>query len=306
MSLDDAKRLVDEAAEIGINTITWVGGDPHTYPHIRGLFEHTTNLGIGMQMPTSGLFSARHIDLFNEYQDNLFLGIHLDTIDPDTYAALHKNPRTLRARMNGYRRLLDSGFPSFKAFGLITMTAPALGRIQETLDWFFDEMGTKFVCLMVFKGEGFGKENVDFEPSLSAVERANKYRAKKLGEHWLRLGASEGSIYYCRTTFCVDVTGHAYPCLSIRDYCRTESVFEHGLGSIVEKNRNELFFNFTPGGVCGDCANNDLCFGCRASALYYSGDIKAADPKCWLNPEATEYCKKRGRGQGRRKIHGHE
>ncbi len=292
MPLDDAKRLVDEAAKLGISAITWMGGDPHTYPYIRELFEHTTNMGIRMQMPTSGLYSTRHIELFNEFQDNLFLGIHVDTIDPDTYAGLHKNPRTLKARMGGYRRLLDSGFPTFKAFGLITMTAPALERIEETLDWFFDEMGAKFVCLMVFKGEGFGKDNVDFEPSLSDVERANKYRASKLGDHWLRLGASEGSIYYCRTTFCVDVAGHAYPCLAIRDYCKTESVFEHGLKSVVEKNCNELFFNFTPKGTCGDCKNNDLCFGCRASALYYSGDIKAADPKCWLNPEATEYCKK--------------
>ena len=292
MTLEQSLGLVDEAADLGIETITWMGGDPHTYRYIREVFERATERGIAMQMPTSGLYSKRHIELFNEFQDNLFLGIHIDTIDPETYAKLHRNPRTLKARMNGYRRLLDSGFPAYKAFGAITMTGPSLERIEETLDWFFDEMGSKFACLMVFKGEGFGKDRADFEPSLSAVERAIKYRASKLGDHWLRLGASEGSIYYCRTTFCVDVAGHAYPCLAIRDYCKTESVFEKGLKPIVEKNCNELFFNFTPKGTCGDCKNNDLCFGCRASAHYYSGDVQAADPKCWLNPEATEYCNK--------------
>lgn len=294
MTLEQVTNLVDEAADIGVSAMTWIGGDPHTYSHIRELFEHTTNRGIGMAMPTSGLFSKRHLDLFKEYQDNLFIGMHLDTIDPDTYALLHKNPRTMKARISGFKRLLDSGFPSFRTLGMITMTAPALERIEETLDWFYDEMGTKFVCMMVFKGEGFGKDRADFEPSLSAVERASKYRASKLGDHWLRLGGSEASVYYCRTTFCVDVKGHAYPCISMRDYGRTESIWEHGLKAIVEKNRNELFFNFTPKGTCGDCKNNDLCFGCRAGALYYSGDIKAADPKCWLNPEAPEYCKREG------------
>ncbi|MBI4832449.1 MAG: radical SAM protein [Candidatus Lindowbacteria bacterium] len=293
MTLEESAKVVQEAAALGVRAITWMGGDPQTYPHIRELFELATNLGISMQMPTSGLFSKQHIALFNDFQDNLFLGVHLDTIDPDTYAKLHNNPRTRKARMDCFKRLLDSGFPSFKTFGLITMTAPVLERIEETLDWFYDEMKTTFVCLMVFKGEGFGKETAYLEPSLSGVKRAITYRAGKMGGHWLRLGASEASIYYCRTTFCVDVKGHAHPCLAIRDYCKTESVFEHGLEPIVEKYRDKLFFNFTPKGMCGDCANNDLCFGCRASALYYTGDIEAADPKCWLNPEAVEYYRKR-------------
>lgn len=292
MSLDDARQLIEEAHEIGIKSVTWMGGDPQLYSHIRELFELATDLGISMQMPTSGMFSKQHIKLFNEYQDNLFLGVHLDTIDPATYAQLHNNPRTLKARMDGFKRLLDSGYPPFKTWALITMTAPGLARIEETLDWFYDEMGTTFACLMVFKGEGFGKETAHLEPSLSDVERAIKYRAGKMGEHWLRLGASEASIYYCRTTFCVDVSGRAHPCLAIRDYLETESVFEHGLKPVVEKHRDKLFFNFTPKGMCGDCTNNDLCFGCRASALYYTGDIKASDPKCWLNPEAVEYYKK--------------
>ncbi|GAB4352007.1 MAG: hypothetical protein Kow0099_36200 [Candidatus Abyssubacteria bacterium] len=116
---------------------------------------------------------------------------------------------------------------------------------------------------------------------------------RKMGEHWLRLGASEASIYYCRTTFCVDVNGYAHPCLAIRDYLKTESVFERGLKPVFEKYKDKLLFNFTPKGICGDCTNNDLCFGCRASALYYTGDIEGSDPKCWLNPEAVEYCRNR-------------
>ncbi len=288
---DDAKRLVEEAAELGMRAITWMGGDPHTYSHIRELFELATELGLPMQMPTSGLFSKNHIQLFNEYQDNLFLGVHIDTIDPDTYAKLHHNPRTLKARMNGFKRLLDSGYPVEKTFGLMTLTAPSLEHVEEVVDWFYDEMGVKYVCFLVFKGEGFGKETAHLEPPLSGVERVNKYRAAKVGDHWLRMGASEATIYYCRSTLGVDVNGQAHPCLAMRDVCDTDSVFKVGLKPVIEKHRDMLFCNFRPKGICGDCDKNDLCFGCRANAHYYSGDITASDPKCWLNPEAPEYCK---------------
>ena len=105
------------------------------------------------------------------------------------------------------------------------------------------------------------------------------------------LGASEATIYYCRSTLGVDVNGQAHPCLAMRDVCDTDSVFKVGLKPVIEKHRDMLFCNFRPKGICGDCDKNDLCFGCRANAHYYSGDITASDPKCWLNPEAPEYCK---------------
>ena len=290
MPLANAKRLISEARDVGIHTVTWMGGDPHLYSGMRELMQFTADQGLFMQMPTSGLFSRRHIQLLCDFQDSLLLGIHIDTIDPDLYGRVHFNPRTREGRMKGYRRLLDAGFPPHNVFGIITMTNPVLERVEETIDWFYDEMGAVFVCLMIFKGEGFGRDRAYLEPSMSGIRRANEYRAAKMGDHWLRLGSSEGSIYYCRTNLCVDVNGHAYPCLAIRDFGRTESVFEHGLRAVLDRHRDTLLFNFQPAGMCGDCPNNDLCFGCRASAYYYAGDITAADPKCWLNPEAPEYC----------------
>ncbi|MFQ5892320.1 MAG: radical SAM protein, partial [Candidatus Methanofastidiosia archaeon] len=38
-------------------------------------------------------------------------------------------------------------------------------------------------------------------------------------------------------------------------------------------------------GFCSSCEHNSVCWGCRSSAYYYTGDDFAADPKCWLNPE---------------------
>ena len=31
---------------------------------------------------------------------------------------------------------------------------------------------------------------------------------------------------------------------------------------------------------CSSCDQNEICFGCRSSAYYYSGDMFGCDPKC--------------------------
>ena len=33
---------------------------------------------------------------------------------------------------------------------------------------------------------------------------------------------------------------------------------------------------------CRACANRSVCWGCRASAYYYAGDVTADDPLCWM------------------------
>ena len=59
----------------------------------------------------------------------------------------------------------------------MTLTSLSLERVEETLDWIYDEIGLKFVCLLVFKGEGFGKDTAYLEPPLSGVERGSTQAA---------------------------------------------------------------------------------------------------------------------------------
>lgn len=59
---------------------------------------------------------------------------------------------------------------------------------------------------------------------------------------------------------------------------------------IVERHWEELTQKkLTVKGYCAEeCPNREVCFGCRASALQYAGDLRASDPKCWWNPENKE------------------
>ena len=68
------------------------------------------------------------------------------------------------------------------------------------------------------------------------------------------------------------------------------SVYQKRLTQIFEENRDALLFNDRGKGFCGEsCENRDVCFGCRARAYHYTGDVMASDPKCWLNPAAKAY-----------------
>jgi radical SAM protein with 4Fe4S-binding SPASM domain len=186
--------------------------------------------------------------------------------------------------------LLDEGFPPENTVVCICLTKYSLETIEETLDWFLDKVEYPYwVDLIPFKLEGYGKEHFSYlEPGLSDIERSMKYRAKKVGEHWLRVGVMDMTQYFCRTYFYITYDGLVLPCAFFRDK-PVGNVYEQSLDEIVEKNKDNLFFNFKLKGKCGNCENNDVCFGCRANAYTYLGDRQASDPKCWMNPEAKEY-----------------
>ncbi|MDP6874354.1 MAG: hypothetical protein QF521_12560, partial [Alphaproteobacteria bacterium] len=48
----------------------------------------------------------------------------------------------------------------------------------------------------------------------------------------------------------------------------------------------KLCYDFEVKGACASCDNNDVCWGCRANAYFYKGDVTASDPMCWLNDES--------------------
>ena len=134
----------------------------------------------------------------------------------------------------------------------------------------------------------YASEHLAWEVSLSDTKRALEYRAKKMGEHWLRIGSSDGSFFYCRTTFGIHSDGSVSPCLCIKDL-QVGNVYQEKLRDIFERHRDELLFNYEIKGPCGNCLHNDICNGCRANAYHYLGDVAESDPKCFMNSEAKEY-----------------
>lgn len=283
-------EVIEDASNLGVRIMQWCGGDPILHPDWYELASFTAEKGMVSSLVTSGLVSkqvAKQICSLGEGVN--IVGMNLATVDQTLYNKVHKDPKTLQMRIQGFHNLLEAGYPAEQILALVTTTRPALQGIQQTLDFLCDEIGCA-VCLVHFKTCGSGDGNESWEPPLSEIKKAIEYRAKKCGDHWLRIGSSEGGRLYCRANIAILYDGAVTPCTMFRNEDFTfGNIHNSRLTSIFEQHRDALLWNAPIKGFCNEeCPNSDICFGCRASAYHYLGDAFASDPKCYLNPEARE------------------
>lgn len=285
-------ELINEAETLGVRQIAWAGGCPLQYPDFFKLADYATERGFDQNILTSGIISkpqAKRLTELAQGPVNIGVAIHIDTIDQEAYNRVHTNPKTLDAKIRGYNNLLEAGFPPDHVYGIITYTKPVVGTFEQTCDWFIDEMKGVWVCIVAYKTSGFAAEHRDWESSLSDLRKAAEYRARKCGEHWLKIGPTEVGCLFCNTTFMICPDGSVRPCPTLHDdKFIAGNIFQEKLVDIFEKNKDLLLYNFEVKGACGRCDHNPYCRGCRSNAYYGTGDITASDPQCYLNPEARE------------------
>jgi MoaA/NifB/PqqE/SkfB family radical SAM enzyme len=292
LDLNVVRRVLDEATEIGMRMVWWLGGEPLFHPHLFDLVHHAARLRMAQVVVTSGLIGKGVAAQLAEVKDYIHIVVHLDTVDPEAYAKVNRNPGTLSGKMRGYENLLAAGFPEDQVTGQVTIVRPVVESFGRTLDWFKDRMGANFVLTRVFKPLGMGKEAVHLEPSLENVRSCFIRRNAKFGTE-LPFKTLDVNFYICRSNVGIHPDGEVTPCLFLRDQ-GLGNVYHESFRKIVAEHRDELFFNFVPEGPCGMCeCHNDpdtCCIGCRVNALVYTGNLRGSDPKCSLNPEAPMYC----------------
>lgn len=275
--------LIDTAEKMEVKEIALTGGDALAHPHWPDMILYAKEKGFNQGLGTSWLISKKVAKKIVELDVGFVCG-HIDSIDPDAYSRVHTDPKTLELKKKGLFNLLEAGFPKERVMVLVTVTRPVLETLEKTMDWYIDEIGLSQVGLMALKGVGFGNRHREWEPSLSEYKRVHEYRAKRMGEHWLHIGPSDIGKPFCKTHFIVHEDGNVAPCNTMRG-AAVGNIFEEDLLEIYEKHRNFLLKNYELKGACNNCENNDVCFGCRANALFYAGDVNSSDPKCWWNPE---------------------
>ena len=98
MDAERCKRVMSEAAAVGVQYISFSGGEPFVHPKILELLEHAFSLGVKVQMVSNGtLIREKHLDLLS----------NLDclTISIDGTEAAHDH---IRARPGTYQRSLKT------------------------------------------------------------------------------------------------------------------------------------------------------------------------------------------------------
>ncbi len=114
------------------------------------------------------------------------------------------------------------------------------------------------------------------------LEKIESYSVTKgYKRFFLETGSFQAKGFYENMGYQVTCTLYDFP---------KGNVYRQSLADILEKNQDELLFNYEIKGSCSGCKDyKSVCIGCRADAYHYTGDVRAANPKCFKNPDAKEY-----------------
>lgn len=281
------RRLLREVASEGVRAIDWLGGDPLCRADWYDLALEARNLGLVNNIWTSGIpladpAVARRVARVTR---GGFVSVHLDSLDRSIYLLLHAgDPGTKQAAiLRGVENLLACGKPPSEIINCITFTRPLAGGDVERTIRHFSRMGIK-TCLTQVCAAGLGAGHPEWVPSRAEIAHAVEMRDRlDYPGSTLSISTMDTSKFYCGGTVCVTVEGDVTPCSVIRQ--GFGNVNREPFGQIVERHRRELLFLplREPGrpGRCGGCTNREVCWGCRATAHYMTGDSLADDPNCW-------------------------
>ena len=145
------------------------------------------------------------------------------------------------------------------------------------------------MAINTFRPLGLSRDQAHlWEPSLSQIEKNFRHLGDIEGKHMLMVGNTDGK-YACQAHIAITASGDVVPCLLLRDFS-VGNLFKENIMDIVKRGKKQLKLKIRVKGRCASCISKLVCYGCRASAYLYKGDICASDPKCFFNPDAPERC----------------
>jgi radical SAM protein with 4Fe4S-binding SPASM domain len=285
----EIRALLEDAVALGIRAIDWLGGDPLVRP---GWYEHmrfACDLGLINNVWTSGLplvdpeLAAR----VHEVTDRGFVSVHVDSIFAATLARMRRggDAGQFDAVVAGVDNLMTLGMSPDRIINCITFTSiqdPA--DAIETIRWWRERKGVR-MCLTMFNPTGKGAQMASLEPMRDAVRLVFRERDRiNYADDSVSLGAMDTDKFYCGTMAAVTFTGEVTPCSVIRE--GVDNIRANRLPEIVRRHIDTLVHACLHGieglgAPCDACRHNDHCWGCRASAYHYSGQLDGPDPKCW-------------------------
>ncbi len=295
LAADEIRSLLDDLAALEVRAVDWLGGDPLDWPGWYELMKYARRLGIINNVWTSGLpladpQVARRV---HEVTADGFVSVHVDSINPDTYAQLHRGGNThyISQIVAGVDNLLTLGKSPDRMINCITYTTrQGPDDAIETMRWWFKEKGLR-TCLTMFNPAGSGAEWRELEPTLEEIQTVYRERDRLNYDREGTIAAMDTDKYYCGTMATVTCTGLVTPCSVIREgvgNIRTtpfRRILAEHLHVLIHEELHEPQNLPAP---CDTCRNNSHCWGCRASAYHYNGDANGLDPKCWLVPANQE------------------
>jgi len=286
LTTEEAKRLMDQIAEVSRPLLILSGGEPLLRRDIYELIQYGTNKGFRMGLGSNGSLIDETVAKKLKDAGVKTVSISLDSCDPEKHDEFRGVKGSWQKAVNALTALKQNGV-------LVqvntTVTQQNLGEIDEIMS-FTEQIGVENFHLFFLVPTGRGTKFTDISPAqyenmiTSTFAKTGKHKlnvrpscapqfmriAQAMGldmKQWIR-GCLAG-LYYCRVYPNGDITPCPY--LPIK------------LGNIKEQTFSEIWFNSevfknlrdfnTLKGKCGVCDYRNICGGCRARAYGLSSDF---------------------------------
>jgi mycofactocin radical SAM maturase len=296
LTTEEAKRLIDEWAEMKVFYINVGGGEPMSRPDFRELMDYTLDRGIGVKFSTNGtLLDDEAVSWVASHGDRLDLQISVDGASAATSDPIRGNGSFLRAT-RAMARMQARGL-SFKVNATVT---------KEN----FDELDQLYAMVLGYGADlrltrlrpsGRGRDVWEaMKPTAAQNQALYRWLLERpdvlTGDSFFHLsayGEPLDGLNMCgagRIVCCVDPLGEVYACPFILDdsFSAGNVKDEGGFAHIWRD--SELFAHLRQwqvGGSCQTCNAYSVCHGgCMAVKHFTGRDLDAPDPDCVFGNDA--------------------
>jgi MoaA/NifB/PqqE/SkfB family radical SAM enzyme len=105
LSLDDAKKIIRECHDIGVEKITFVGGEPLLYSHLYDVVYHAHSLGLTTCVVTNvSQMSCQWTEKFAPVLD--WVGMSIDSLSPEKNISSGRSVRGVPVSIKHYSQMM--------------------------------------------------------------------------------------------------------------------------------------------------------------------------------------------------------
>jgi radical SAM protein with 4Fe4S-binding SPASM domain len=305
LTTDEIERhVLATASKIGVETITWSGGEFALRADALELVRRATDYGYSSIIATNGTELDRDalIALNEASGGTLVVAVGINSIDPN-------NVRTRDAECSVSIAILDL----CEELGIRRNVVVTVGQhnatsLERTLDW-LDERNIPY-NRSPFTARGSGRNHwesmrltrSDMERHIHPALRKHPlgyisytpfFLAPEVHDRFSK-GAANVTVpqnpsigCWCGTWLALSAEGDVAPCAIMLDDVPCGNVRDASFQEIIDQSEvfQRILDRHQLQGKCGRCRYKFTCGGCRAMAFYEHGDVMAEDPTCFFEPD---------------------
>lgn len=278
LTLEEIKKVITDAKELGARTVTINGGEPTIHPHFSEIVQFIHSKGMLTQLFTNAIAITKK-SAETLFENEVYPCVSIESLNPSVHDKLTEVPGSLEKTLQGIENLIEAGYTKEKSLAInAVITKTNYNDLEELWKWAVRKGIQPTLIRVIPTGRG----HVDMAVSTKQIKSIVEKIAVESGydptipycadsgcrKHYMSCFVNaQGFVQLCS---CIHATLGNIRFKDLRTILRESSIFR-----TMRNLDNELI------GECSTCDYKSNCYGCRALAYAVTGNMFESDPHCW-------------------------